>query len=169
MVEITLWLILLSKYDFCLVFKKQSDFPSLLWHMYVLLFSLKYYHKTYAFWHPSLKPLSFLIVKENYEGGHSHLPPTLECWKYFTMYQISPAGKKRDPVLSVYPWTFLASRKKFKYQQSLFLQTCCIQTFLFRNKATPSWSGLLVPVTLFKCNLLLRKYYPCNSTQSVNP
>lgn len=117
--RLPLWLILLSKYDFCLVFKKQSDFPSLLWHMYVLLFSLKYYHKTYAFWHPSLKPLFFLIVKENYEGGHSHLPPTLECWKYFTMYQISPARKKWDPVLSVYPWTFLASRKKFKYQQSV--------------------------------------------------
>lgn len=121
------------------------------------------------FWHQSLKSLFFLNFKGDDEEGHSLPPPALECWKHFPMYQISPAGRKQDPVLSVDPWTFLTSGNKFQCQQSLFLQTGYIQTFLLKNKATPLLKRLLVPVTLFPCNLFLRKYYPCNSIESVDP
>ena len=132
-----MWLIFLTKCDF-LFSSQETKWSSfrVVADVYPALFSLKYYHKTH-FLMPKLKIPFFLILKGDYEGGRSWRPPTLERWKNFPSVPNKPSGKETGSCARCAALAFLTSRKKVKYQRSVFPPTGYIQTFLLKNKATP--------------------------------
>lgn len=161
--KLFLRLILLSKYNFCFVFKKQSVLPHCRICVACFLIS-KVLSQNIGFLTP--KPISTFLYKSERRLWKESLFITtpIGVLKAFPYVQISSAGKKQDPVLSVYPWTFLTSRNKFKCQQAEPVSVNRLHANISTQEqsCTPP-EVLLVPVTLFNCNLFLRKYYPCNS------